>query len=190
VSRRLVFGGLLVVLVLVAGAGVYAFTSDPLEPGAGSVVANGVQAEGPDETGRFRYDFRFVPLEPIRWGLDVRNRSLVPVTIRGLDRSGEAPSALAIDQTLHLLAGDSMGVEPDQLRPFTPVELAPGAEVFLAVSERFTECASARQHWGVPGSALLRQELRLDVSVIGLARPARVTLPFDLAYDAPGGEGC
>lgn len=187
--RRLVFGGLVVVLVAAAAVGVYASAADPLQPGAASAVAGGLQSEAADEVGRFRYDFRFVALGPIRWGLDVRNSMLVPVTIYGLDHGGELPSEHVADQTLQLLAGESIGLEPDQLRPFTPLELAPGAEVFLAVSERFADCASATQQWS-PGSAFLRQELWLDVSVLGLSRLARVRLPFDLAYDAPDGEGC
>lgn len=182
-------GALLLVLALVAAVGVYASVADPLGPGTGGVVAGGLQAEDPDETGRFRYDFRFVPREPIRWGIDVRNPLLVPVTIRGLHADAELPPTLVTDLTLHLLATDSMGVEPDQLRPFAPIEVAPGEEVFLAMSERFTDCALAHERW-IPGSALIRQELWLEVGVMGLPRLARVPLPFDLAYDAPDGECC
>src|SRR5512140_3350327 len=109
VARRLLLGGLLLVLVLMAGTGLYALVVDPLEPGVGSAVAAGVQSEDPDATGRFRYGFRFVALGPVRWGLDVRNRLLVPLTIQGLDGGGEAPSAPVTGQTLNLLAGESMG---------------------------------------------------------------------------------
>jgi hypothetical protein len=147
----------------------------------------GVQAESPDGLGRFRYDFQFVPLGPIRWGMDVRNPMLVPVTIRGLHADADEPPTLVTDLTLHLLAGEVMAV--DQLLPFAPVELAPGEGVFLAMSERFTDCASAQEQW-ISGSAFVRQDLWFEVSVMGLPRLARVSLPFDLAYDAPGGEGC
>lgn len=38
VRRRLVFGGLMVVLALVAAAGVYATATDPLEYGGGATT--------------------------------------------------------------------------------------------------------------------------------------------------------
>ncbi len=185
--RRLVLGGLTMVLAVVAAAGVYATALDPLEYGGGGVVAAGVQADEPDEMARFRYDFRFVPRGPIRWGIDVRNAMLVPVTIRGLHADADLQSTLVTDPTLHLVTGNAMQVEA--LRPFAPVELAPGEGVFLAVTEHFTDCAAAQERW-IAGSALVRQDLWFEVSVIGFSRLARVPLPFDLAYDAPGGEGC
>lgn len=187
VRRRLVFGGLMVVLALVAAAGVYATATDPLEYGGGGVVAAGEQAEHPDAMARFRYDFRFVPLGPIRWGIDVRNAMLVPVTIRGLHADADLQSTLVTDPTLHLVAGNVMQVEA--LRPFAPVALEPGEAAFLAMTEHFIGCARAQERW-IAGSALVRQDLWFEVSVVGLPRLARVPLPFDLAYDAPDGEGC
>jgi hypothetical protein len=147
----------------------------------------GEQSEQPDAMARFSYDFRFVPLGPIRWGIDVRNAMLVPVTIHGLDADTDLPSTLVTDPTLHLVAGNVMQVEA--LRPFVSVELAPGEVVFLAVTEQFTDCATAQEWWSA-GSALVRQDVEFEVSVMGVPRRARVPLPFDLAYDTPGDAGC
>jgi hypothetical protein len=174
-------------LAFVASAGVYAASVDPLEPGAGGVVLGEVQTDDPGATGRFRHGIRFVPLGPVRWGFGVRNPLLVPVTIRGLDADADLHSTLVTDTTLHLVDGEIMA--PDRLRPFAPIQLGPGEEVFLAVSEHFTDCAWAQERW-IAGSALIRQDIVFEVDVLGIPRFAHVPLPFELSYAAPEEEAC
>ncbi len=178
---------LLGVLATLGIIGWYGLIAEPLVYGGSGFITSGDQVTDPSAPGATRYVFHFVPSGPITWGLSIRNTLLVPVTIRGL-HTGSAGAALVTDEALHLDPDGS--VPPEQLKAFAPIELAPGQATFLAVTARFADCASAQRNWS-PGSALVQDELPLDVTVLGIPRVARVGLSYwGVAYDAPGEGTC
>lgn len=179
----------LAILGAVGIAGAYAATAEPLVFHGSWAGPGGDATPVEDAPDRQRYSLPFVAGGRIAWGVEIRNTLLVPVTIRGLQAFAGDLAPLATAEELHLLRTDFVSVAPDDLRPFASLELAPGQAVFLAITAQFVDCASARQHWS-PGSALVQDDLRLDVGVLGLPRLARVALPFSLRFQAPDETGC
>lgn len=132
------------VLIGVVAAYTYAWSTSPLVYGNAAALNTGEMTTDPDPGVGQAFQFRFVDGGRIAWGIDVRNNLLIPVTIRGLNPDVAGFNSLTTDRQLNLSRSDAIGVSPDELRPFEAVELAPNQHVFVAVTEVFTDCRTAR----------------------------------------------
>lgn len=179
---------LAIAVVVTAGLALRAWSEEPLAVGSWA-VSGAEKAEPQAFPGQQVYEFRFVEHSEIMWGVEVRNVLGVPVTIRGLNSVLRGTNAFLVGEDLQLPSGTGIGFEPEMLRPFSPVELAPDERVFLMVSQRFTDCAWARERWD-PGTGLVLEELRLDVTVLGIPKVSHVALPFNLSFRAPDTGDC
>ena len=126
---------------------------------------------------------KFVPSGEVRFGVEVRNTTFLPVVIDGL-RTGR----WAIED-VHLVLGTdprTLSLEDGYVRAFAPITLSPGQTQFIGVVGRFQACQSARPNWAT-GSTATFSALRFDVRVAGfLPAEADVELiqPVELVGDA------
>ncbi len=172
------------ILVLV-GAGAYRSLAVPLD--SGSVWIKPVNSDvSTTDHGEEQYAVPFAAGAEIRWGIEVHNPLIVPVTIDGIRPSVSTLAPLITDERLWLSGTQSPAAGIADLRPFEPVELPPDGRVFLVVTERFVDCAAANESW-MPGGSLGRSTLPLDVTVLGLSRTAEVAFPWTILYQAPPG---
>jgi hypothetical protein len=175
-----------VVTVAVVG-GVYLAQAAPLELGNAWNPPPIARDIGVGYEGRKQYQVAFDEDAEITWGVEVRNPLAVPVTIRAIQPAFDDIVPLVTGEELWLTQDGAASIEPDDLRPFEPVELAPGERVFLVVRERFASCEAARAAW-VPGGGVVRSTLRLEVAPLGVPRTIDLELPFDVLYSSPPGE--
>jgi hypothetical protein len=186
-SRRRLLTSLfgLVLIAMLVVIGYVALAAPPL---AFANSASVIGAIPHDEDGIPQYDVAFADRGEVRWGVEVRNTLPVPVRIEGLAQSELSGRALIDKPELHLLRDVRViGVEAEAVRPFEPVTLGPGDAVFLAITDHFVDCATAHAGWAL-GSGLVRSDVGVAVSVLGVPRMAKVALPFALAYQAPADD--
>lgn len=177
---------LILVVILVAG-GAYATQAQPLETGSSWVQTVEIRDTGIVYEGIQQFQVPFEADGEIHWGIEVRNLLAVPVVIRGIRPLLSELAPLVVGEELRLTREDEPSLEPAGLRPFEPVELAPGGRAFLVVREQLAACEPAHESW-MPGSGVVRDTLPLDVSVLGIPRSADVTLPFAILYSSPPGD--
>jgi hypothetical protein len=154
-----------IVVIAVAAA----WLVPPLGTGNAGVAAGPPGSEQtPDPTGGGDGGdgILYVPSGEVRFGVEVRNTTFVPVTIDGLT-----------DGTDNFLLGDSrliLGTDPElvdladaHVRTFTPITLGPGETVLVGVVGRFPSCADARPNWAT-GVGVTVYTLWLDTHVAGV----------------------
>lgn len=179
-ARRIAAIASAIGIVALGGAYTIAMNVEPLQSGGGFLSGAELRAGGPTQ-----YEYRFVENSTVEWGIGVRNVLPVPVTVRGLATSPPIASPV-LGTGLYLSPLTASGVT---FEPLHAVTLAPGETVQLAIRERFAGCAATREEWS-PGTALVRDRLGLDVTVLGLPRTVHVPLTFQIAYDAPDEDDC
>lgn len=189
-GRRIVLAALLVggVVVAVGAAAVgYAALADPVEYASFVAAPTGGRDTGVPNEGRMQYQVPYADGGEVAWAIRVRNPLLVPVTITGVHPSLSELAPLVASEELRRPGTDPISLAPEDLRPFEPVELAPGEVATIVVREQLAACAEAHEAWS-PGSGLVRSTLPLDVSVLGVPRTAEVDLRFAIIYSAPPGD--
>jgi hypothetical protein len=184
-------GGLALVGVLGIGVLAVSYLSsvEPLAVGSSWATSGAERREPRYFEVEPAYEFRFVELGEVQWGVEVRNTLALPVTIRGLHPVLRDTNAFVVEKEIQLLSGSSVGFEPHLLRPFSSVELTPNETVFLMMSNRFLTCEWAEEHFD-PGTGVGLEELRLDVTVLGVPKVAHIALPFQLAFKGPEPDDC
>jgi hypothetical protein len=178
-AGRLITAGLLVVVVAI----VVAWLLPPLGTGQSGAAAGppGSEAGADPESGATQ--IRFVPAGEVRFGVEVRNTTFLPVTIDGL-RGGRW-----VIEDVHLVLGTDpnlLSLADEHVRLFEPITLSPGATRLIGVVGRFPACPSARPNWAT-GTTATFTALRFDVRVAGLL-PAEADVallqPVELVGDA------
>lgn len=192
VTRRSAMALVAGVLVIVVGAaviagGVYVTQATPLEVGNAWAAPLIGRDTGFGYEGRKQYQVSYDADAEIAWGVEVRNPLAMPVTIRALRPAFADIVPLVTGEELRLTRDGVASIEPADLRPFEPVELAPGERVFLVVREAFAECEAAHSAW-LPGGGAVRSTLPLEVAVAGIPRNLALELPFGVLYSSPPGE--
>lgn len=177
---------IVVLPVAVAGA-VYVTQSAPLEVGNAWNPPPAARDIGVGYEGRKQFQVAFDEDAEITWGVEVRNPLAVTVTVRALRPAFDDIVPLVTGEELWLTRDGAASIEPGDLRPFEPVELAPGERVFLVVREGFASCEEAHAAW-VPGGGVVRSTLPLDGAVLGVPRSLDLELPFDVLYSSPPGD--
>jgi hypothetical protein len=150
-SRRTAVQALAVVLVLAGiGASLVLTSYNTVAWTDGSVAAGLGYVQGPPATEEPIFDegpptrmFAPGPNGFLSFGFDVHNIGPLPITIVGIAPTddgmawGRVPSAALLREP-SLIPG---GLNPADLRPFVPVNVAPGESTFIVVAGQTTACA-------------------------------------------------
>jgi len=162
---------------------VLAWLLPPLGTGNAGVAAGPPGSEQEADPQTDAVQIKFVPSGEVRFGVEIRNTTFLPVTIAGL-RGGRW-----VIEDVHLVLGtdpDYVGLEDGHVRAFEPITLSPGATQLVGVIGRFPACPNARPNWAT-GTTATFTALRFDVRVAGiLPAESDVALlqPVDLVGDA------
>jgi hypothetical protein len=181
--------GVLAIMVAVAAVagGAYVTQATPLDVGNAWAPPLVGRDTGFGYEGRKQYQVAYNEDAEIAWGVEVRNPLAVPVTVRALRPAFADLVPLVTGEELRLTRNGEASLAPADLRPFEPVELAPGERAFLVVREQFADCEAAHAAW-LPGGGVVRSTLPLDVAVLSVSRTVELELPFTVLYSAPPGD--
>jgi len=150
-SRRLAVQALAVVLILAGlGASLVLTSYDAVAWTDGSVAAGLGYVQGPPATEEPIFDegpptrtFAPGPDGFLSFGFDVHNVGPLPITIVGIAPTGDGMAWGRVTSAA-LLREPSLipaGLNPADLRPFVPVDLATGESTFMVVAGQTTACA-------------------------------------------------
>ena len=177
-----------VALVIAAAVVAVAWTAEPLLAGEAGAAQGPTDVPPPADSSGGGVAIAYVAGGRVAYGVEVRNGTLLPVTIDGL--VAEQGGGLLTDLRPALLRDPGMFDFSDaSLQPFTPVTLGPGGRTTIAVVGRFVDCRTAIDHFS-PNTFVGIEELWLDVHVAGLPRVAHVPLVLPVELEAPAVRSC
>jgi len=185
-------------VVLLAVAGVSAQVSlvrgHPLGQGSmSSSLGLGSSCSGfkPTATMARCNEVAFVPGSAVGLGFSVRNNGPVPLTIVAVKGLGSESAALAELTPVLPPAGGPGAVTFafDGVRPFQPIDLAPGQDAAIQFVGQMRSCDAVRGHWS-PGGGMRFESARLTVRVLAMSSEIDVPLQQALQINSPAAGAC
>ena len=185
-------------VVLLAVAGVSAQVSlvrgHPLGQGSiSSSLGLGSSCSGFEPTATMARcnEVAFVPGSAVGLGFSVRNNGPVPLTIVAVKELGSESAALAgLNPVLPPAGGPgAVTFAIEGVRPFQPIDLAPGQDAAIQFVGRMRSCDAVRGHWS-PGVGMRFDSARLTVRVMAMTSEIEVPLQQALQINSPAAGAC
>ena len=185
-----------VVLLAVAGVSSQVFLVRGHPLGQGSISSSlglGSSCRGfePTPTMARCNEVAVVPGSAVGLGFSVRNNGPVPLTIVAVKGLGGESAALAeLNPVLPPAGGPGAGTFAfEGVRPFQPIDLAPGQDAAIQFVGQMRSCDGVRGHWS-PGIGMRFESARLTVRVLAMSSEIAVPLQQALQINSPAAGAC
>jgi hypothetical protein len=193
--QRSAFGIIAVLLVAVVAAQIVLLRAHPVAHGstAWSSGASGKCPQFDPETTARCTVVTFAPGDSVGFGFSVRNTGPLLMTVMSVASIGsESPSMLAELHPVLAPVGAPLAIDPlatDNVRPFAPIDLAPGDEAMIYLVGHMRACDAVRGHWG-PGTGVRFDLARITIRYLLASTVVEMPLRDVLQIDAPADGQC